>query len=195
MPLVNADRMMVSILPEPNREGFLVEWAQQLRDTNKSWMRVAQRGVQAFVAQAMGESLPFAMETVFSHWEERPGGVVASKIDLIMDLQEAGYFVLLCFVGLSNVQLSLGRVLTRVASGGHAVDTQKLLDRFPRTQKAIAAAVPVADAAILVDNSLDKERAFGVCRIQLGEEIVFDVRQDDAEPAVREWLDKVTPLS
>jgi predicted ABC-type ATPase len=194
MPLVNADRMMLSILPEPNREGFLVDWARNLRDTNMSWMKVAQRGVEAFVVQAMGEGVPFAMETVFSHWKEREEGAFESKIDRIQELQAAGYFVLLCFVGLANVQLSIGRVVTRVASGGHAVDTEKLLDRFPRTQKAIAAAVPVADAAILVDNSLEKERAFGVCRIQLGDEEVYDVRHAGADPAIMEWLDRISPL-
>jgi predicted ABC-type ATPase len=40
----------------------------------------------------------------------------------------------------------IGRVVTRIAEGGHAVDVDKLLDRFPRTQKAIAAASSVADA-------------------------------------------------
>jgi predicted ABC-type ATPase len=193
MPLVNADRMMLSILPDPNREGFLVDWAGKLRDRNESWMRVAQRGVQAFVAQAIGENLPFAMETVFSYWKEQPDGSFASKVDLINDLHEAGYFVLLCFVGLSNAQLSLARVQTRVARGGHDVEADKLLDRFPRTQKAIAAAVTVADAAILADNSLDEARAFTVCRIQLRDEEVYDVRDEGAEPAVLEWLDQVAP--
>jgi predicted ABC-type ATPase len=195
MPLINADRMMLSILPEQNRDGFLVEWAQQLRDTNQSWMRVAQRGVQAFVAQAMGESLPFSMETVFSHWKEQPDGSFDSKIRLISDLQEAGYFVLLCFVGLSHSGLSVGRVLTRVATGGHDVGRDKLLDRFPRTQAAIAAAIPVADAAILADNSLDEKRAFSVCRIQMGDEEIFDIRRGAAEPAITEWLDRVAPLA
>ena len=194
MPLVNADRMMLSILPEPNREGHLVEWARELRDENVSWMGVAQRGVEAFVVQAMSEGVPFAVETVFSHWKERPDGSFESKIDRIRELQDAGYFVLLCFVGLSNVQLSTARVQTRVASGGHAVRLDKLVDRFPRTQTAIAAAIPVSDAAILADNSLDEARAFGVCRIQMGEEEVFDVRHRGAERAVTEWLDRVCPL-
>ena len=195
VPLVNADRMMLSILPEPNREGHLTEWARALRDENESWMGVAQRGVEAFVVQAMGEGVPFAVETVFSHWKERPDGSFESKIDRIRELQHAGYFVLLCFVGLANVQLSLARVQTRVASGGHSVDTAKLLNRFPRTQTAIAAAIPVADAAILADNSLDEARAFGVCRIQMGQEEIFDIRHRGTDRAVREWLDRVCPLN
>ena len=144
----------------------------------------------------MGAGVPFAMETVFSHWRQRDEGTFESKIDRILELQQAGYFVLLCFVGLSNAALSVGRVQTRVASGGHDVDFDRLLARFPRTQQAIAAATAVADASILVDNSLDKARAFTVCRIQLRDVEVYDLRERGAvEPAVGEWLDRVAPRS
>lgn len=80
-------------------------------------------------------------------------------------MQDAGYFVLLCFVGLTNLELSVARVATRVASGGHAVATDKLETRFSRTQNAIKHAASVADATILVDNSFGEERVFSVCRI------------------------------
>lgn len=118
IPLINADRMMLSILPEPGSDGALDEWAQLLRDTDESWMRVAQDGVQAFVGHAMRAKVPFAMETVFSYWEEQSDGTVLSKIDLIEDMQRAGYFVLLFFVGLTNAELSILRVHTRVAEHG-----------------------------------------------------------------------------
>jgi predicted ABC-type ATPase len=162
IPLVNADRMMMSILPEPPAGNPLPTWAAALRDGDERWMRVAQKGVEAFVIQAMGQNVPFAMETVFSHWRERADGRVESKIDRIRDMQSAGYFVLLLFVGLSDAQLSVGRVLTRVSLGGHAVESGRLIDRFPRTQKAIAAALGVADAAILTDNSREPALAFTV---------------------------------
>ena len=196
IPLINADRMMLSILPEVDRRGRLTQWATELRDTDDSWMRVAQKGVEAFVAQAMLNKVPFAMETVFSHWIERPDGTVASKVELIEQMQRAGYFVLLTFVGLSNSELSIARVQTRVAMGGHDVPREKLLERFERTQRAIRAASRVADATVLVDNSLDEKRAFAVCRIQLRDEEVFDLRQTDMPPppAVRAWLDVVSPI-
>lgn len=53
IPLVNANRMMLSILPEVGDLLDLPRWAVDLRDRNGSWMRVAQFGVEAFVAQAM----------------------------------------------------------------------------------------------------------------------------------------------
>jgi len=189
MPLVNADRLMMSILPEANP---LPAWAVDLRDTHEGWMRVAQLGVQAFVAQAMSQQVPFAMETVFSHWKRRSDGTYESKIDSIKDMQKAGYFVLLIFVGLSTENLSVLRVESRVKSGGHAVSVEKLRQRFPRTQQAIRAAIPVADASILVDNSGTEKDAFQVCRVQTGPHKIFDVRDHATVPkSVRLWLDKV----
>ena len=194
LPLVNADRLILSILPEVDDLLELADWAIGLRDRNGSWMKVAQLGVEAFVAQAMDKQLPFAMETVFSDWEPQEDGTIRSKIQRIRQLQDEGYFVLLCFVGLSNVELSIARVLTRVLSGGHHIEEPKLRKRFPKTQHAISEARSVADAAILVDNSLGPEEAFSVCRIQLGAEELFDVRrQGGAEPAILEWLALVAP--
>ena len=196
IPLVNADRMMLSILPEADSKGKLIKWAQELRDSDESWMKVAQKGVEAFVGQAMARGVPFAMETVFSYWEELADGTVKSKIDLIHEMQQAGYFVLLFFFGLSNVQLSIGRVMTRIAEGGHAVDVDKLQDRFPRTQKAVAAASSVADATIFTDNSRTARQAFKVCRIQIGEREAFDLRNRQRSRIPREiseWLRVVCP--
>lgn len=196
IPLVNADRMMLSILPEPDGEGRLVNWAQDLRDTNRSWMKVAQKGVEAFVGQAMLQGVPFAMETVFSYWEELPNGKVKSKVDLIREMQAAGYFVLLFFVGLSNVQLSIGRVKTRVAEHGHDVEVKALIDRFPRTRRAIGVAASVADATIFTDNSRTPKKAFTVCRIQIGEREAFDIRHGARRripSEIAEWLNVVSP--
>ncbi|HEX3365779.1 zeta toxin family protein [Phenylobacterium sp.] len=194
IPLVNADRMMMSILPEPSA-GKLPGWAAELRDTDASWMQVAQRGVEAFVLHAMTAGVPFALETVFSDWREQADGTVLSKIDRIREMQQSGYFVVLLFVGLSDAELSVGRVLTRVFKGGHNVDVEKLRTRFPRTQRAIRAALPVADAAILTDNSREPAHAFTLCRIQMGAEEVFDLRAgDDPVPAqISAWLDVIAP--
>jgi predicted ABC-type ATPase len=195
VPLINADRMMLSILPELNSKGRLPSWAQTLRDTDEAWMAVARESVDAFVVNAMRSGVPFAYETVFSHWKARADGSVESKIDRIHELQTAGYYVLLVFVGLTNVNLSIGRVLTRHSKGGHTVDQRRLVDRFPRTQKAISAALPLADASILVDNSADESKAFTVARVQEGGSLLFDVRTGQSPPKrIAEWLAKVAPL-
>ncbi len=195
LPLVNADRMMMSILPEVKQGARLLAWASTLRDSNQSWMQVAQKGVEAFVAQAMAHKVPFAMETVFSHWRKLDNGVIESKIDLIRQMQSTGYFVLLFFVGLSNNQLSIARVSARVAGGGHNVDTRRLIERFPRTQQAIRAAAGVADAAILTDNSREQKDAFTVCRVQIGDREIYDRRDASGKTpaAILEWMNVVSP--
>ncbi len=195
IPLINADRMMMSILPEVTESQSLPQWASSLRDKDQSWMTVAQQGLFAFVAQAMAYKVPFAMETVFSYWKETEGGKIESKIDLIRQMQSNGYYVLLLFVGLSNVQLSIARVNTRVSSGGHDVDLKKLMSRFPRTQKAIKEAVSVADAAILADNSRKAGSAFTICRVQMGTEEIYDYRKAVArkQSVILDWLNVVSP--
>ncbi|MFP3562929.1 toxin [Paraburkholderia sp. SIMBA_030] len=194
IPLVNADRMMLSILPVPGQDGHLRAWAQKLRDTDEMWMAVAQKGVESFVAQAMAKKVPFAMETVFSYWQPRGDGTFSSKIDLIRNLKDEGYFVLLLFVGLTSSALSLGRVQTRKAQGGHDVAYKKLEERFPRTQQAISHALPVADAVVLVDNSRAPAQAFTPCYVSAGTDVLYDIRIADAPPvAITAWLDVVVP--
>jgi predicted ABC-type ATPase len=195
IPLINADRMMMSILPEANASHPLPQWASDIRDKDQSWMTVAQKGVEAFVAQAMVNNVPFAMETVFSHWKKDGAGKIESKIDLIRQMQSNGYYVLLLFVGLSNFQLSIARVQTRVALGGHDVDIKKLESRFPRTQKAVKEAVYVADAAILTDNSRESRFAFTICRMQMGSKEIYDIRKaaKKQRPVILEWLNIISP--
>lgn len=66
-------------------------------------------------------------------------------------LQVAGYFVVLLFVGLSSAQLSVLRVETRKEQGGHGVPLNKLNTRFPRTQRAVGFAAPMADMTLMFD--------------------------------------------
>ena len=197
LPLINADRMMMSILPEPSGDGHLPVWASTLRDKDRGWMGVAQQGVLAFVGHAMGAKVPFAMETVFSDWEPQADGSIRSKIQLIQQLQKAGYFVLLFFVGLASPDLSVMRVQTRVIEGGHGIDEDTLRRRFPKTQHAISEAIKVADASILTDNSRGKQQAFVVCRVQLGEDVLFDARALENPPPsiITSWMDRVAPIA
>ena len=186
----------MSILRPVGPAEHLPDWARKLRDEDEKWMRVAQRGVQAFVAQALLGGVPFAFETVFSHWQQLPDGTFASKIDQMRAMQRSGYFVLLFFVGLTDPSISILRVLTRVAGGGHAVSTDKLITRFPRTQEAVRHATGIADASILIDNSRSAKLAFTVCRVQVGNEEVFDRRRlrTRTPKAILSWLDIVSPL-
>ena len=142
--------------------------------------------------------MPFAFETVFSHWKKLPDGSIESKVDIIRTLQAAGYFVVLLFVGLSTVELSVVRVETRKEQGGHGVPLAKLDERFPRTQRAIGLAAPSADMTLMFDNSRTADKAFALVRAQRRNRVLFDCRDpqyilDRSLRAVaRLWLERVT---
>lgn len=182
IPLVNADRLTMSILPDavgtPPR---VPAWAQTLRDDNQTWHRLAQGGVRLFRELIMKERQSFGFETVFSHWKRRPDGSHESKIDDIRGMQRHGYVVVLIFVGLTSAQLSVFRVRNRKLTGGHDVPRDKLLERFPRTQAAIGQASTVADLTLMIDNSLDETAAFQFVRAQRRRRVLFDIR----DPAYR----------
>jgi len=198
IPLVNADRLIMSILPDPDETTkHLVGWAQRLRDKDVQWQGLAQDGVRLFKELVMSRQMPFAFETVFSHWKLLNDGRYESKVDDIRQMQSNGYFVVLLFVGLTSPDLSAMRVATRVSQGGHDIPYDKLLERFPRTQAAIGAAATVADLTIMFDNSRDPGSAFSLVRAQKKRRVLFDARDpaySTPEPLLRvcrPWLDNV----
>ena len=195
IPLINADRLTLSILPETDDPLKLPNWAKELRDTNQLWQRVNQQGVTSFIGHAMAAKVPFAMETVFSHMRTLEDGSRETKIDLVREMQAAGYFVLLFFVGLTSADMSVLRVQTRVQQGGHGIPEQRLRERFPRTQLLVREASLVADATVMADNSRDERVAFTVCRVQLRDQQVYDLRATPggAPKVIQGWLDILAP--
>ncbi|MES2887071.1 MAG: zeta toxin family protein [Pseudomonadota bacterium] len=195
LPRINADRLMISILPDSHP---LPVWAQALRDDDVRWQTLSQEAVRAFKALVMERRMPFAFETVFSHWQPVPGGGHASKAQDIQAMQAAGYFVVLLFVGLASPDLSVFRVSTRKKQGGHDVPFDKLIDRFPRTQAAVGHAAPLADMTLMFDNSRGFAHAFSLVRAQRQHTVLFDARdpQYKTDPDLRTvaqlWLDRVS---
>lgn len=198
LPLVNADRLITSILPPPGPDtNQLPVWAQQLRDEDTRWQILSQSGVRAFKQLVMNERMPFAFETVFSYWKKLPAGGYKSKADDIRDMQDAGYFVVLLFVGLTSVDMSVMRVHTHRQQGGHGVPLDKLQERFPRTQAAVGHAAPLADMTLMFDNSRAPDKAFTLVRAQQKDAVLFDARDPryridaDLQAVATPWLNKV----
>jgi predicted ABC-type ATPase len=86
----------------------------------------------------------FVSETVFSH---------PSKLALMRQASEAGFTVVLLVVCVNDPRQLLARVAQRVAEGGHAVPTDRILARYPRTLQHLREAIPLADLALLYDTS------------------------------------------
>lgn len=117
-------------------------------------------------AQLLQAGESFVSETVFSH---------ASKLTLIADAQAHGFFVMLLVVALDEPAQLLVRVARRVMEGGHAVPTQRILERYPRTLANLVQAVRLADAAVLYDSSepaADTQRAVALCKGSWTQELV-----------------------
>jgi predicted ABC-type ATPase len=199
IPLVNADRLTLSLLPPAGPDRKLRAWASRLRDEDERWQKLAQEGVQLFMGLAAEKRMAFAFETVFSHWKALPGGLHQSKIDVIRMLQEHGYYVILLFVGLASADLSVLRVSTRRSQGGHDVPEEKLRRRFPRTQQAIKMASEVADLTLMFDNSREIGHAFTLARAQGRDRVLYDCRNQDFQQdseliaVAGLWLEKVAP--
>ncbi len=90
---------------------------------------------------AAGKS--FVSEIVFSH---------ESKLALIAQAQEKGFFVLLLVVCMDDPKRLLKRVSQRIREGGHAVPADRILARYPRTLANLQKAVRLADTALLHDS-------------------------------------------
>lgn len=98
-------------------------------------------------------SKKFTVETVMSH---------PSKLDFMRLAKENGFKVYLYFVSLADPELNKHRVQTRVAQGGHAVDEDKIRQRYYRTMSNLYEALKIADSAYLFDNSAGEPNMFAV---------------------------------
>jgi predicted ABC-type ATPase len=87
----------------------------------------------------------FVYETVFSD-------PVGEKVAFLKAAAQAGYTVVLCFIGISSPRVSEQRVAMRVSQGGHDVPADKLAARFPRTLANLAAAIRELPHVRIFDN-------------------------------------------
>lgn len=187
-----ADRPVLVAIAGPNgagkstfHEAFLAP--SGLRFVNADRI-AAELGLEAYAAAevaarireelvARGES--FVFETVFSD----PTG---AKVEDLMRWQST-HSVVLCFIGLDDVELSDTRVAMRVSQGGHDIPTAKLVDRFPRILANLARALDALPLVQLFDNS-DLAAPFRLVAISR------DGRLERMSTADCPWLDEVERL-
>lgn len=100
--------------------------------------------------QLLAEAASFCMETVLSD----PHG---EKVELLRRARQAGYRIVLVFIGVEDPALLIGRVVQRVQAGGHDVPDEKILGRYPRALRNLASALPLAHHAFVFNNSSTSE--------------------------------------
>jgi predicted ABC-type ATPase len=87
----------------------------------------------------------FVFETVFSD-------PVGDKLTFLKEAAQAGYTVVLCFIGISGPGVSEERVAMRVSQGGHDVPPEKLIARYPRTLTNLLTAIRELPHVVIFDN-------------------------------------------
>ena len=109
--------------------------------------------------QLLAERESFIFETVFSD-------PIGDKLKFLKDAAEAGYAVVLCFIGISGPEISEERVAMRVSQGGHDVPGEKLMSRFPRILANLKLAIRELPHVFVFDND---DLATPFCQIALFE--------------------------
>lgn len=70
--------------------------------------------------------------------------------------REAGFIIVMYFIGTSSVEINIERVKARVRKGGHDISEEDQRRRYPRTLQNITKLLPLADFAVFFDNSTDQ---------------------------------------
>ena len=121
-------------------------WAREL---NIDAYRAA-RAVGAVRDELVRQRDSFVYETVFSD-------PVGEKVAFLKAAAQAGYTVILCFIGISSARVSGQRVAMRVSQGGHDVPTGKLAARFPRRFSVIDATQSEEDIASQISDLVSRK--------------------------------------
>lgn len=95
--------------------------------------------------------------------------------------RNAGYTVLLYYVGLDTAEESVRRIANRVAHGGHDISSQHVHRRFVRRFRDLAKLLPLCNEATFYDN----DNGFRVVAFYRNGELLFST---DTPPA---WLLKL----
>ena len=97
--------------------------------------------------------------------------------------QAAGYEVNLVYIGLDEVELSVNRVATRVACGGHDIPAEAIRRRYEKSIRNAGRACRLADNVIFYDNSSDNGY-YPLAQIRSGRLSWFSFRRSG-------WLNKL----
>jgi predicted ABC-type ATPase len=102
--------------------------------------------------ELIGRKESFIFETVFSD-------PIGDKLVFLKTAENAGYTVVLFFIGIPSPDISDQRVAMRVSRGGHDVPPQKLRERYPRVMDNLKRALRELKNVRVYDNS-DLERPY-----------------------------------
>jgi predicted ABC-type ATPase len=83
------------------------------------------------------------------------------KLGELEEARKNGYFVVMVFVGIADVELGKSRVVRRVERGGHDVRPDAQVERFDRVFENALKATTVAELSLFIDNSKESQAKHG----------------------------------
>lgn len=78
------------------------------------------------------------------------------KLDILEKAKKEGYFIKCVFVLTVNPLINVARVEARVASGGHNVEREKIVERYYKSLANIKSLMELCDILHVYDNTLTK---------------------------------------
>lgn len=75
------------------------------------------------------------------------------KLDILKKAKAEGYFIKCVFVLTVDPQINIARIESRVASGGHNVDSSKVVDRYYKSLNNIKELLDICDIMHVYDNT------------------------------------------
>lgn len=159
--------------------------AATLDGTPEERTREAQRHAEAERERCLAAGLNFAFETVFSH---------PSKLEFMDRAAAAGYRIHVFFVSLPSPEMNVERVRLRVASGGHDVPHDKIVERWHRTMSMLPAIVRRADRMMIFDNGSPPE-APKIRLVAFGTRDTTGTLTIEREPDAPDWVETYLPSS
>lgn len=124
--------------------------ARTLDGDAESVARDAQQIVRDGREAALQDGRDYSWETVMSH---------PSHIEHLRAARALGYTTRLFYVATDSPLTNIGRVVDRVARGGHDVPPDRVIQRYAKSLGLLVDAFDASDAVRIFDNS-DPDRAF-----------------------------------
>ena len=104
----------------------------------------AARGAMNLLSESIKKRVNINQETTL------PGEAI---VRFAKQARDAGYHIMLYFVGIENVEMAIERVRSRVAKGGHGIEEAVIRKRFDAMSGNLARLLPYCDVAYFYDNS------------------------------------------
>ena len=122
--------------------------AKSLQETQKGTHSNIEAGkrVLKLAEELIETKQSFTVETTLSG---------STYLRMAQKAKKMGYKVVTFLVGTASVEINLVRVQTRVKKGGHDVPEEDQRRRYPRTLANMKKLLPMADLAVIFDNSTE----------------------------------------